>query len=160
MIPLQADMRRVVQEQRLGFVATVDSDGSPNLSPKGTFAVLADGRLAFADIRSPNTTRNLLRDQRVEVNFVDPFARTGYRFRGRATVVDRDHPGFGDMVHQVVHTAALIERVRAIVAIEVDDAKPLTSPAYDAGSTEAELRALWTERFRAIQPGGRFLGER
>ena len=33
---LTADMRRVVGEQRLGFVATVCPDGTPNLSPTGT----------------------------------------------------------------------------------------------------------------------------
>jgi predicted pyridoxine 5'-phosphate oxidase superfamily flavin-nucleotide-binding protein len=35
---LTADMRRVVEQQRLGFVATVCPDGTPNLSPKGTTA--------------------------------------------------------------------------------------------------------------------------
>lgn len=36
MARLTADMRRVVTEQRLGFVAPVSPDGAPNLSPKGT----------------------------------------------------------------------------------------------------------------------------
>jgi hypothetical protein len=35
---LTEDMKRVV-ERELGFVATVSSDGAPNLSPKGTIAV-------------------------------------------------------------------------------------------------------------------------
>jgi predicted pyridoxine 5'-phosphate oxidase superfamily flavin-nucleotide-binding protein len=35
---LTADMKRVVEQQRLGFVATVCPDGTPNLSPKGTTA--------------------------------------------------------------------------------------------------------------------------
>ncbi|MFZ4809220.1 MAG: pyridoxamine 5'-phosphate oxidase family protein [Hyphomicrobiaceae bacterium] len=39
---LTEDMRRVVAEQRLGFVASVGADGSPNLSPKGTFVALDD----------------------------------------------------------------------------------------------------------------------
>jgi hypothetical protein len=33
---LTEDMKRVVREQRLGFIATVCPDGTPNLSPKGT----------------------------------------------------------------------------------------------------------------------------
>ena len=36
---LTEDMKRVVREQALGFVATVCPDGSPNLSPKGTTSV-------------------------------------------------------------------------------------------------------------------------
>ncbi len=56
---LSADMRRMVEEQRLGFAATVCPDGTPNLSPKGTTAVWHDDCLVFADIRSPRTTENL-----------------------------------------------------------------------------------------------------
>ena len=36
---LPKDIRQVVREQRLGFVATACPDGPPNLSPKGTTAV-------------------------------------------------------------------------------------------------------------------------
>jgi hypothetical protein len=50
---LTDDMKRVVREQRLGYIATVCSDGTPNLSPKGTTAVWDDDHLVFADIRSP-----------------------------------------------------------------------------------------------------------
>jgi hypothetical protein len=52
---LTADMKRVVDEQRLGFVATVCPDGTPNLSPKGTTAVWDDDHLVFANIRSPGS---------------------------------------------------------------------------------------------------------
>ena len=31
---LTADMKRIIQEQRLGFVATADRHGLPNVSPK------------------------------------------------------------------------------------------------------------------------------
>lgn len=33
---LTEEMQRVVREQRLGFIATVCPDGTPNFSPKGT----------------------------------------------------------------------------------------------------------------------------
>jgi Pyridoxamine 5'-phosphate oxidase len=32
-MPLDADMKRLVREQSLGFVATVCADGTPNVSP-------------------------------------------------------------------------------------------------------------------------------
>ena len=77
-------MKRVVEKQRLGFVATVCADGTPNLSPKGTLRVLDDDHLMFADIRSPGTVANLRTNPGIEVNVVDPFVRKGYRFKGRA----------------------------------------------------------------------------
>jgi hypothetical protein len=67
-------MKRVVGEQRLGFVATVCPNGTPNLSPKGTTAVWDDDHLVFANIRSPGTLANLRQNPNVEVNVVDQFA--------------------------------------------------------------------------------------
>ena len=70
---LTPDMKRIIEEQRLGFVATAAADGTPNVSPKGTFVVLDDETIGFGEIRSPGTIRNLRANPRVEVNFVDPF---------------------------------------------------------------------------------------
>ena len=39
---LTDEMKKVVERQQLGFVATVCADGSPNVSPKGTISVLDD----------------------------------------------------------------------------------------------------------------------
>src|SRR5436853_4281412 len=97
MAMLTADARRVVGEQQLGFVATVNADGTPNLSPKGTVAVLDDERLVFADIRSPRTIANLRHNPAIEINVVDPISRKGFRFRGRATLVDGG-PRFDEIV--------------------------------------------------------------
>src|SRR5919204_5248756 len=81
---LTADMQRVVREQRLGFIATVCPDNTPNLSPKGTTTVWDDDHLIFADICSPGTVANLQQNPAIEVNVVDTLARKGWRFKGRA----------------------------------------------------------------------------
>ena len=151
---LTADMKRLVAEQPLGFVATVSPDGTPNLSPKGTFAVIDDRTLAFADIRSPQTIRNLRANPRLEVNFVDPFVRKGYRCSGTARLVNRGDAGFDAILEKL--RSSFANRVRTVVVVTVEKVTPLTSPAYDDGRTEAELRRAWTERFRTLQPGGKF----
>jgi predicted pyridoxine 5'-phosphate oxidase superfamily flavin-nucleotide-binding protein len=151
---LTPDMQRVIEEQRLGFVATAGPDGTPNVSPKGTFIVLDANTIAFGEIRSPNTIRNLRENPRVEVNFVDPFLRKGYRFAGTANVVGRGNDAFNELLARFRGTLA--PRMRAIVTITVTKALPLTSPAYDDGKSEPELRRLWTARFRELQPNERF----
>ena len=151
---LTPDMKRVIAEQRLGFVATAAPDGTPNVSPKGTFVVLDDRTIAFGEIRSPGTIRNLRANPRIEVNFVDVFVRKGYRFAGTATVVERGEACFDTLLLHL--RSALAHRIRAIVTIAVTKALPLTSPAYDDGKTEAELRRAWTVRFRMLQPRERF----
>lgn len=52
-------MQRVVDEQRLGYVATVCPDGTPNLSPKGTTAVWDSEHLVFAHLHSHQTVANI-----------------------------------------------------------------------------------------------------
>src|SRR5919109_4329121 len=126
---LTVDMKRVVEQQRLGFVATVCPDGTPNLSPKGTVSVLDDDHLVFADIRSPGTVANLRRNPSVEVNVVDPFVRKGYRFKGQAEVVEA-----GAEFERLVaffSSRGLSDaprRIRAVVVVRVDQARPLISP--------------------------------
>ncbi len=51
---LTEDMKQMVREQRLGYVATVCADGTPNLSPKGTTTVWDDDH---ADRRKENPRR-------------------------------------------------------------------------------------------------------
>ena len=80
--------------------------------------------------------------------------RKGYRFAGMATVVERGEARFEILLSNL--RSALAHRIRAIVTISVTRALPLTSPAYDDGKTEAELRRVFTARFRVLQPGQRF----
>jgi uncharacterized protein len=100
---LTDDMKRLVNEQQLGFCATVCPDGSPNLSPKGSTRVWDDDHLFFGDICSPQTIANLRAGSLIEVNVVDPFVRKGYRFKGRAAICE---PGSAEF-------AEGIERLRA-----------------------------------------------
>jgi hypothetical protein len=75
------------------------------------------------------------------VNVVDPFARRGYRFKGTATVHEGDETYVrGLEVLRERGYTAFEGRVRAIVLIHVERAEPVTSPAYDLGATEEELR--------------------
>jgi predicted pyridoxine 5'-phosphate oxidase superfamily flavin-nucleotide-binding protein len=127
-------------------VATVDAEGAPNLSAKGTLVVWAANTLAFADIRSPRTIANLRVNPRVEVNVVDPIARKGYRFKGTAEVY-AEGPVF-ERGTRLYHERGLVNPVRAIVVITVARALPMISPAYDSGRSEADVRAQW-ERYYA-----------
>jgi predicted pyridoxine 5'-phosphate oxidase superfamily flavin-nucleotide-binding protein len=150
---LSVDMRRVIDEQRLGFVATVNPDGSPNLSPKGTTSVWDDDHLVFADLRSPRTVANLRLNPNVEINVVDPIRRKGYRFSGTARVIDsgpelEEGIAFFSRGDRAVTNAG--ERIRSVVLIAVDRALPLTSPAYDLGLTEDEVVAQWVAYFESL----------
>jgi predicted pyridoxine 5'-phosphate oxidase superfamily flavin-nucleotide-binding protein len=148
---IPADMKRVVEEQRLGFVATVYPDGTPNLSPKGTTAVWDDDHLVFANIRSPGTLANLRQNPNVEVNVVDPFVRKGYRFKGVASVLESG-PIY-DKVIAFYKERGAANVIREVVMVRVHRAQPMDSPAYDLGLTEAEVRARWDRHWAAVRGG-------
>jgi predicted pyridoxine 5'-phosphate oxidase superfamily flavin-nucleotide-binding protein len=148
---LTDDMKRVVRQQRLAFVATVCADNTPNLSPKGTITVWDDDHLAFANIRSPRTVANLRRNPAVEINVVDPMVRKGYRFKGAATVLEAGAQY--EAVTAFFRARGVSNRFREVVVIKVEQALPLTSPAYDLGLSEAEIRARWERHYEAVKRG-------
>jgi hypothetical protein len=142
-------MQRIVSDHRLGFFATVCQDGSPNLSPKGTTLVLDEDHLLFADIRSPQTVANVLRGSLVEVKVVDPFTRKGYRLKGPAAVHEpKSRVGQRGLTLLSKAGSTQIARIRTIVVVEVTEARPLVSPAYDDGTaTEEEMVRRYWARF-------------
>jgi len=133
---------------RLGFVATVTPDGHPAVSPKGTFIVVDEETIAFGEIRSPGTVANLTANPECEVNFVDQFLRKGVRIRGRAEFLTRGTADF-DRLYPRFETlwGDLAKRINMIVRIPVDEAKPLTTPPYDDGASEAGMIALYKAKF-------------
>ena len=145
---IDEDMRRVVEEQRLGYAATVCPDATPNLSPKGTTAVWDEEHLVFADIRSPRTSENLRHNPAIEINVVDPILRKGYRFKGTGTVLTE-----GSMFDEVLafyRRRGLVREIRSAVLVKVERALPLTSPAYDLGAREEEVRERWERHYRSL----------
>lgn len=144
------DMLRVLSEQSLVFLATVNADGTPNLSPKGTVRHWQGDQLVFADLRSPGTMRNLKANPAVDLNVVDPIVRKGYRFKGAGRVVEPGQEYEAVMAIYRETTERADERIRGLVIIDVTEAFALTSPAYDLGRTEAEVRAQWMERWRGL----------
>lgn len=150
---LTEEMKRVVREQRLGYVATVCPDGTPNLSPKGTTRVWDDGHLVFADIRSPGTIANLRQNPAIEINVVDWFTRKGYRFKGIATVIESGSL-FDELLsfYEQPGPSDAPRRIHVFVLVEVQRALPLVSPAYDRDVNEDQVRRQWEDYYQQIRP--------
>jgi len=151
---LTPDMQRLIEEQKIGYVASVSPDGSPNLSPKGTFIVLDESHLMFGEIRSPNTVKNIANNANVEVNFVDVFSRKGVRCQGTARFVRNDDEEFRNLIppFRIPWGDELCSLFHGIVVIEIENASNMASPAYDIGSKENELRQYWLTYFTNLQP--------
>ena len=131
--------------QKLGYIATVSSGGKPNLSPKGTIIGWTDKTLAFADIRSPDTMNNLQTNPFVEINVVDPLIRKGYLFEGKASIVS-DSILFDELLHHY-RNKGIKSQIRSIVLVDVTSVSEVTSPLYDMGISEDEIKSKWKKHF-------------
>ena len=145
--------KNLIETFPLGFVATVTEDGLPSLSPKGTFFVLDDRTIAFAEIRSPNTMANLEHLPKTEVNFIDIWLRKGIRVFGSTEIFQRGSDRFVELLPKWQDAfPALAERINAIVTIKAEKVKLLTTPPYDDGVTEEEMLAIYREKWGKVYP--------
>ncbi len=144
---LTEQMKAIIANNRLGFVATVDEDGTPNLSPKGTCVVLDDEHIGFGEIRSPSTLRNLQARPSMEINFADVLSRKAVRVKGQAEFLPRGSAEFTAVIEQFAQWGELADRINGVVKLRVERARLVVSPAYDRGATEDELRETWRKHY-------------
>ena len=131
--------------QKLGYVATVSSGGKPNISPKGTIIGWSSETLAFADIRSPDTMKNLVDNPDVEINVIDPLLRKGYLFQGTARILQD-----GTLYQEILNyyrKNGIKSHINSIVLVEVSCVSKVISPLYDLGISEGEIKSKWQKHF-------------
>ena len=146
MVIITEKIKNFVNFQKLGYVATVSADNTPNLSPKGTIIVLDESYLAFADIHSPQTVENLKRNPAIEINVVDPFSRRGYRFKGIAEIITT-----GDKFDKIIShykETGVKSSIKTIVTVKIEKLSEVLSPLYDLGYTEKKLKAKWKKHYK------------
>jgi predicted pyridoxine 5'-phosphate oxidase superfamily flavin-nucleotide-binding protein len=134
MAKITEDMKRVVEEKRLGFMTTVCKVGTPNLLPKGLTFVLDDEHLVIGEVRSPQTISNLATRPTAEINVVDPIARKGFRFKGECRVYS-EGAEFEELV-VLLRAKGAKSGIRSVIVMTVKRAHPLVSPVYEYGATE------------------------
>ena len=140
-------MENLLSKQKLGFVATVSPDNTPNLSPKGTIIVWNDN-LIFADIKSPNTISNLKKNPSIEINVVDPLIRRGYRFKGDGEIISE-----GDEFQKIIShykNEGIKSEIKSIVLVKVRTISEVTSPLYDLGFSEEEIKTKWKKHYLSL----------
>ena len=146
MVVISEEIKNFVNFQKLGYVATVSNDNTPNLSPKGTIIVLDESHLVFADIQSPKTIENLEHTPSIEINVVDPFSRRGYRFKGIAEIVSS-----GDKFNNIIShykEIGIKNTIKCVVLVKIEKLSEVFSPLYDLGHTEEELKTKWKKYYK------------
>lgn len=119
MARLTEEAKKVIKEFHPALIATAGKNGRPNVSAKGSFRVLDDEHVVFADISSPRTIANLEENPQLAAIVFDPATRKGCRIWGRAEVLDG-----GELFNSVsAEFAARNIKVRHLVKVKVEEAE-------------------------------------
>lgn len=145
MVKISDEIKNFLERQKLGFVATISPDNTPNVSPKGTILAWDDEHLIFADIKSPQTISNLENNPSVELNVIDPILRKGYRFKGKGMIL-KDNEEFSKIL-KFYEEKGIKSKINAVVMIKVNTLSEVTSPLYDLGFSEEEIKEKWKKHY-------------
>jgi predicted pyridoxine 5'-phosphate oxidase superfamily flavin-nucleotide-binding protein len=142
------EIKNFLNIQKLGYVATISSDGTPNISPKGTIIGWDDHTLSFANIRSPDTMNNLQHNPNIEINVIDPLLRKGYLFKGTARILKSDF--LFEEILKHYKNLGIKSPIDSIVLVDVSDVSSVISPLYDLGISEDEIKSKWKKHFAEL----------
>ncbi|MDR2875068.1 MAG: pyridoxamine 5'-phosphate oxidase family protein [Methylobacillus sp.] len=124
------EVLRFIQRSVLCWLATVDDDGHPNVTPKEIFIAHDARTLLIANIASPNSQANILARPKVCVSFVDVFAQKGCKLKGRAEVIRADDARFQPLSQKLREMAGTRFPFASLFKIEVQSAEPIIAPSY------------------------------
>jgi len=135
---LNSDIKKYIDQSVLCWLATADTEGFPNVSPKEMFTYQGDDKLLIANIASPNTMKNLKVNPKVCVSFVEVFVQKGYKLKGIAKVIKPTNSSFLEKAKALTIKFGDAYPMNALIEIEIIKADPIKAPSYFLFPEETE----------------------
>jgi predicted pyridoxine 5'-phosphate oxidase superfamily flavin-nucleotide-binding protein len=123
-------VRSDIENSVLCWLATVDRNGVPNVTPKEIFSCHGDDHIVVADIASGNTVRNIRAHPAVCVSFVDIFRQQGFKISGSATIMAPEDADFATIGAELLRMAGSVFPVRHVISIRVERISRIWAPSY------------------------------
>ncbi len=127
---LSAAVHAAAQRSVLCWLATVDAQGQPNVSPKEVWAIADDQHVVVANIASPVTAHNIEQQPKVCLSFVDVLVQKGFKLQGTARAVRPDDPDYSKWAAPLLVMTGDRFPVRSVLLIAVQTAQPIVAPSY------------------------------
>ncbi len=126
---LSKEVKDCIDKSVLCWLATVDSDGNPNVSPKEIFTY-HDDKLLIANIASPSSARNIKNQSNVCVGFIDILVQKGYQLKGTAELISSSDTNQKHIIDLLQDLAGPRFKVLSVFSISVTQVKPILAPSY------------------------------
>lgn len=124
------EVKNYINKSVLCWLATIDCDYMPNVSPKELFAFYDQDTLIIANIASPNSEKNILFISNVCVSFVDVFVQKGYKLKGKAVIHSNDSLLFEVYSQTIRNLFGDKFPFSTIIEIKVNTADKIIAPSY------------------------------
>jgi uncharacterized protein len=147
-------VREAARRSVLCWLATVDAQGQPNVSPKEVWAIADDQHVVVAHIASPMSVRNIAQQPQVCLSFVDVFVQKGFKLLGRAREVRATDPDFAAWAAPLLLMVGQRFTIHSVLVIQVQSVAAIVAPSYrfyPDDTTEASQTALSMQTYK-VQP--------
>ncbi|WCN15063.1 pyridoxamine 5'-phosphate oxidase family protein [Marinomonas mediterranea] len=141
---LTIEVKQSIDESVLCWLATVDSDGFPNCSPKEIFTYYGDKHLIVANIASPNSVSNIQANANVCVSFVHVFKQKGFKLKGQAIYADPTDEDYKEPLELLQSIAGTAFPIQGVILIEVSSVERVIAPGYylvDGATEESQIES-------------------
>jgi len=123
-------VRENARRSVLCWLATVDANGQPNVSPKEVWAVADDEHVLVAHIASPNSARNIAQHPQVCLSFVDVFVQKGFKLVGTAREVRADNAEFATWAKPLLAMVGERFTIHSVLVVHVKSVAAILAPSY------------------------------
>ncbi|CZF86284.1 pyridoxamine 5'-phosphate oxidase family protein [Grimontia marina] len=114
----------------LCWLATVDEDLMPNVSPKEIFTALDDETLLIANIASPASEKNILANNKVCVSCIEVFEQRGFKVKGSARVIDAESAEWTGYLTALRKLADERYPIKNIFEVKIASSERIIAPSY------------------------------
>ena len=119
-----------INKSVLCWLATVSDDGVPNVSPKEIFNYYGENIIIIANIASPQTVKNIKKNENVCLSFIDILVQKGFQLKGKASIVTKSDSEFPEMEEVLTKMTGGDFPFSTITAIAIEQIKPIIAPKY------------------------------
>jgi predicted pyridoxine 5'-phosphate oxidase superfamily flavin-nucleotide-binding protein len=127
---LTEPIRETARRSVLCWLATVDAEGQPNVSPKEVWTIADEQHVVVAHIALPISARNIAQHPLVCLSFVDVFVQKGFKLLGRAREVLADDPEFATWAKPLLAMVGQRFTIQSVWVIQVQSVAAIVAPSY------------------------------
>lgn len=127
---LNKPVRDAARRSVLCWLATVDANGQPNVSPKEVWAIVDEQHVVVAHIASPVSARNIAQHPQVCLSFVDVFVQKGFKLVGTAREVRADNAEFATWAKPLLAMVGERFTIHSVLVVHVKSVAAILAPSY------------------------------